>query len=340
MCGVFPLADIVIGQPCPSAPVGVRYPVVNMFDGEFCVEDFGWTIEVCNSNDNSGLAERLSRSWHVPLEGLTLRLTKANTALDEYQEKAREVMLLLSLAVGNGVAAHRQIADWGDQGSMEVWRKMTGDEIGPGHIVPAFRLGRFLEQVLPVWRQWKPDTRSEARLAINYINLSGTGYLDTRLFQITQAWEFLATAWIPGAELNDCESDLRKRIKSSYRQWKKKHTGADPNGYWGKRVTIPFEWPVTKRQIEALAESGRVDLAKIGLDLDLLKEARDTVAHTGKMPDEMRSGRHGTYKLLAAAQFGLQLLLVAKLGYSDLVVTANKGWKSYVPIENFLEEEK
>lgn len=89
-----------------------------------------------------------------------------------------------------------------------------------------------------------------------------------------------------------------------------------------------------------MAESGRVDLAKIGLDLDLLKEARDTVAHTGKMPDEMRSGRHGTYKLLAAAQFGLQLLLVAKLGYSDLVVTANKGWKSYVPIENFLEEEK
>ena len=94
---------------------------------------------------------------------------------------------------------------------------------------------------------------------------------------------------------------------------------------------------MVKRQIESLAESGRVDLAKAGLDLELLKEARDSVAHTGKIPDEMRTNRHGTYQLLAAAQFGLQLLLLAKLGYSDRVVTANEGWKSYELIEKFLK---
>ncbi|MGA2467804.1 MAG: hypothetical protein ABSH06_26085 [Thermodesulfobacteriota bacterium] len=335
-----PLADVIIGQSNPSPLVDARYPLVGMFDGKFSVEDSGWTIRVFDSEENAGRAENLSKLWGIPLEGLTLSLAKSQTTLDEYHEKARDIMLLLSLAVGNGVTSHRQIADGGSRGTMEVWRRFTGDEIGPGEIVPTFRLGRFLEQVLPVWGQWKPDTRSDARLAVNYINLSGTGYLDTRLFQITQAWEFLAAAWMPKGKLNTLESDLRKRIKYSYREWKRDYPEADPKGYWGKRITFPFEWPAAKRQIESLAESGRVDLAKVGLDLELLKEARDNVAHTGKMTDKMRTDRHGTYQLLAAAQFGLQLLLLAKLGYSDLVVTANKGWKSYEQIETFLKEAK
>jgi hypothetical protein len=215
---------------------------------------------------------------------------------------------------------------------------MTGDEAGPGHIVPAFRLRQFLKQALPVWRQWKSDKKSDVRLAITYINLSATGYLDTRLFQISQAWEFLATAWIPKGKLNDLESNLRKRIKSSYREWKKEHPEADPKGYWGSRITFPFKWPIAKRQIESLADSRRIDLSKIGLDLEVLKEARDRVAHTGKITGQMTSNLNDTYKLLAAAQFGLQLLLIAELGYSGLVITSNEGWKSNVPIEKFLKE--
>ena len=36
--------------------------------------------------------------------------------------------------------------------------------------------------------------------------------------------------------------------------------------------------------------------------------------------------------------FGLQLVLLIELGYSDLVITANEGWKSYVEINKFLME--
>ena len=78
-------------------------------------------------------------------------------------------------------------------------------------------------------------------------------------------------------------------------------------------------------------------MAKAGIDFDLLKEARDSVTHTGKMTDRMRTDR--PYPLLSAAQFGLQLLLLAKLGYSDLVVTHKEGWRSYEPIKTFLTEE-
>lgn len=333
-----PSAGVVIGRSSPSPLVEVRYPLVGMFNGKFSVEDSGWTIEVLDSDENASLAERQSKLWRVPTEGLTLRLTKTQTTLDEYHEKAREIMLLLSLAIGNGVTSYRQIADWGVQGTMEVWRQMIGDEIGPGPIVPDFRLGQFLKQVLPVWRHWKSDKKSETRLAVTYINLSGTGYLDTRLFQISQAWEFLATSWMPKGELSDLESDLRKKIKSTYREWKKEHPKADPEGYWGSRITFPFKWPAAKRQIESLADSKRVDLSKIGFDLELLKSARDSVAHVGKMPDQLTADLGDTYQLLVKAQFGLQLVLLAELGYSDLVVTAKAGWKSYVKINSFLME--
>jgi hypothetical protein len=335
-----PLTGVIIGRSVQLPLVETRYPLVGMFSGKISIEDSEWAIEVFDSEENTGCAEGLSKAWGVPLEGLTLRLAKNQTTFDEYNEKAREIMLLLSLAIGNGVTSYRQIADWGDQGTMEVWRQFTGDEIGPGEIVPDFMLGKFLEQVLPVWNQLGQDAQSNVRLAVSYINLSGKGYLDTRLFQITQAWEFLAAAWMPKGKLSALENDLRKKIKCSYQEWKKEHPEADPNGSWGKRITFPFEWPVMKRQIECLAESVRVDLAKVGLDLELLKEARDSIAHTGKMTDKMRTDRPSTYRLLSAAQFGLQLLLSAKLGYSDLVVTANEGWKSYEPIKIFFTEEK
>lgn len=333
-----PLAGVIIGRAWPTPLVEARYPLVGMYGGRFSIEDSGWTIEVIGSDEDAILAERRSKSWRVPLEGLTLRLAKPQKTMDDYHEKAQEIMLLLSLATGNGVTSYRQIADWGIQGMREVWRQMAGDEVGPGPIVPAFRLGQFLKQALPVWRQWSSEKKSDTRLAITYINLSATGYLDTRLFQISQAWEFLATSWMPKGKLNDLESNLRTRIKASYREWKRDHLGADPNGYWGGRVTFPFIWPVAKRRIESLADSRRIDLSRIGIDLEVLKKARDTVAHTGKITDQMTSNRNDTYQLLAAAQFGLQLLLLAEFGYSSLVTTSNEGWGSDVPIEKFLKK--
>jgi len=334
-----PLTGVVIGRSNSSPLMEAQYPLVGMFDGKFSIEDSEWTIEVLESDQNAIIAERRSKAWQLPLEGLTLRLATTQKTLDEYHEKAREVMLLLSLATGNGVTSYRQFANWGPQGMIEVWRKMTGDEIGPGHIIPTFRLGQFLKQALPVWKQLKSEQKSDARLAITYINLSATGYLDTRLFLISQAWEFLAKSWMPEGKLNDLESDLRTRIKSSYREWKKEHPKADPKGCWGGRVTFPFKWPIAKRQMESLAGSGKIALSKIGLDLEVLKKARDSVAHTGKMINQMTLNRNDTLQLLAAAQFGLQLVLIAELGYSGLVVTSNEGWKSNVLIEKFLKEE-
>ena len=40
--------------------------------------------------------------------------------------------------------------------------------------------------------------------------------------------------------------------------------------------------------------------------------------------------------VFTAAQLGLQLLLLAKLSYPPrIVVAGNKGWQTFVPIDNF-----
>jgi len=337
---LYPLTGVVIGLSNSSPLIEAQYPLVGMFEGNLSIEYSGWKIEILESDQNSLVAKRRSKEWRIPLEGLTLRLANPQKTLEEYHQKAKGIMLLLSLATGNGVTCHRQIANWGALGMMEVWRNMTGGEIGPGAIVPSFQLDKFLTQALPLWSQWESDKKSDVRLAISYINLSATGYLDTRLFQISQAWEFLAASWVPKGKLNDSERNLRARIKASYREWKKEAPEADPNGFWGGRVAFPFQWPLAKRQMESLAASRNIAFSKIGLDLEVLKEARDSVAHTGKLIKQMTSTKNNNSQLLSSAQFGLQLVLIVELGYTGLVVSPSKGWETYVPIEKFFKEGK
>jgi len=81
-----------------------------------------------------------------------------------------------------------------------------------------------------------------------------------------------------------------------------------------------------------------LDLGAIGLDLAELKRARDSIVHTGKMPEDMFVARGSTLKKLNAAQFVLQLLLLTELGYSGRVVSERDGWRDYVSIDKFLKK--
>ncbi|MBW1673629.1 MAG: hypothetical protein JRJ45_08290 [Deltaproteobacteria bacterium] len=246
-------------------------------------------------------------------------------------------MQLLSLACGNGVTCHTQIVSWGSEGDLEVWHQMPGDEFGPGQCVPGFRIESFLGQVLSSWSAWPEKKQSEARLAIIYINLSASGYLDTRMFQIMQGWEMLSNAWGHKVLLSGAEKNLKADIKSVYRQWRANHPKADPKGYLGSRLTSLFQWPPARRQMEALADSRGIDMARLGLYFERLKKARDKIAHSGKMPKDMLDKKNESLKLLKSAQYGLQLLLLAELGYSGLVVMEDKGWQSFVKIGEVLK---
>jgi hypothetical protein len=303
------------------------------FDGEFAFVYNGWDIKTipCQSPN----AQELAKKWRCSVEGMVLQLKREESTMDQHREFARDVMALLSLASGTGISCDRHFFIW-DNEELEIWRHMTGDEIGPGPIVPGFEVVRFLEQTLPAWQTLSQNRRKVLRLAIYDINQSALGYLDTRLFHIFQPWEYLAEAWGMHAELPESVTCLRSRLQQARKQWSKEHPNSDPNGFWGSRISSIFDWPKLKDAIERLAASFDLDFELVGLDLNLLKNARDSVAHSGKLSEDITGPDRQVLNLLTTAQYCLQLLLLRMLTYQGLVYHATRGWRTIVDIDKAL----
>jgi hypothetical protein len=326
---------ICIGSTHSAHPIEARYTLTGLFEGTFVVHHDGWTA-LLQENEYALSAQKISQGLKLSLEGLALQISGSGKSEEDYESCAKDIMLLLSLANGNGVSSHRWSLSYPNQEVVEKWRSRAGDEIGPGCIVEHWCLEQFLQQCLPVLRQMSQEDRALIGLAVAYINSSGTGYLDTRLILTAQAWEFLAAKWAPIGMLTEPEKILRDTIKRCYKEWRKAHPSSDPDGAWGNRVLFAFEWPKLKRQIEALADQAALDLEIVGINLEQLKAARDSVAHQGNLGrvDPPVIPHH---ELLMNAQQGLQLLLLQKLGYTGDVKVIENGWRSDKPISHFFK---
>lgn len=297
---------VALGQVRDTPPAESRYPLTGCFDGTIALVHDGWDIKTIPCPDKN-TAQALAQKWRIPVEGMVLQLRREGSSMVQHEDFARVVMRLLSLASGTGVSCDRHFFVWANE-ELEIWRHWTGDEIGPGAIVPAFELVKFLEQTLPTWQSLSPDQRNAIRLAIDYINLSTQGYLDTRLFQIFQTWEFLIKAWGIKGLLSESEACLRSRLKR----------------------------PKLTEAIEQFAASFNLDLKRVGLDLDLLKEARNNVAHSGKLPENFTSSNRQTLKLLTSSQYCLQLLILRIVAYQGRVNHSTGGFTTIIDIEQAL----
>jgi hypothetical protein len=324
---------VSLGQKKNTHPSESRFPLTGYFDGKFALVHNGWDINTipCQNPEN---AQELAKKWRCPVEGMVLQLRREDSTMDQHRDFAGVVMTLLSLASGTGVSCDRHFFRWADE-EIEIWRLMTGDEIGPGPIVLEFEMGRFLEQTLPAWEGLSQKQRKAIRLAVHHINQSALGYIDTRLFHIVTPWEFLAEAWGVHGELHDSLASLRSRLQQARRQWIVDHRDSDHDGFWGSRISSMFEWPKLKDGIERLAASFGLDLGRMGVNLNMLKQERDSVAHSGKLSEHL-AGSSKTIDLLITGQYCLQLLLLRMLGYQGRVYHATGGWKTIVDIDKAL----
>jgi len=326
--------EISLGQREETPPIESRYPLTNYVEGDFSLIHDGWYINSipCKSPET---AKTIIKKWRYPTEGMTLQLRHENSTMDQHMDFTRVVMTLLSLASGTGVSCHRQFFTWANK-ELEIWGHMIGDEIGPGHIIPEFEAGRFLEQTLPAWQSLSKDQQKAIRLAINHINLSELGYLDERLFHIFQSWEFLAETWGMHGVLDDSVTCLRSQLQQTRKQWLKDHQDSDPNGFWGSRISSIFEWPKAIDAIEKLADHFGLNLKQVGLDLKLLKDARDDVAHSGKLSKELSKTGEQALTLLITSRYYLQLLLLRMLSYQGLVYHATNKSQTIKKIDQAL----
>lgn len=327
---LFANRPVELGTRLDRAPTEAVCPLLGHHEGIAEVEDDGWLIElVCEDRDAVREAGRTSALWHVPTEGLLLKLSRPDASAQDYEDKARQITTLLSLADGTGVTWHRYYLSWNEGESLEILGRWTGDEIGPGEGVPSFCIQPFLEQCLPTWRSWSPEKQGLAKLAIDYINLSNEGYLDSRLLSIAQAWEMLANEWVPTPEPSEPVKELRSKLLEACKDWRTRCPGADPDAQIADRVARSITDSPILARMEALADL-RISLDTVGLDLRELKRARDHVAHCGVLPDDLLEDKPAALRLLQGAQFGLQLILLSELGYSNRVVAGTpKGWKAY-----------
>ena len=146
----------------------------------------------------------------------------------------------------------------------------------------------------------------------------------------------MAKAWGVFGALPESVISLRSRLLEALRQWKKEHPNSDPHGFWGSRISSIFDWPKLKDAIERLAASFGLDFEQVALDINLLKEARDSVAHSGKLSENFTGPDRQALDLLITAQYCLQLLLLRMLTYKGRVYHATHGWRTFVDIDKAL----
>ena len=325
---------VSLGQIGDTPPVKSSYPMTGCFKGEIALIHDGWEINTipCPKPD---IVKNLVQKWRIPVEGMVLQLRHEGSSMVQHQDFARVVMNLLSLALGTGVSCDHHFFTWANE-ELEIWRHWTGDEIGPGAIIPDYQLVKFLEQTLPTWQSLSLDQQKALHLARDYINLSARGYIDTRLLQIFQPWEFLVEAWGVKGGLSESESCLRSRLLQTGKQWNQDHSNYDVHGFWGSRISLIFEWPKLKDAILQLVTSFGLDLRRLGLDLDLLIKERNNVAHSGKLIEHPTSANRQAFSILTTGQYCLQLLILRMLRYQGPVNNSTNRITTIVDIDHAL----
>jgi len=336
---LLPLDAIEIGGRGEGAIRSATYPLVGMYYGEgssavfgdctFSIEDaHAWSV---HTRDESRI---LGRSLEA--KALVLSSLPRTIGAEGCFERLYGIARLLTLASGEGVTAHRQIVEWESGARLEVWRQMKGDELGPGMLVPEHALQHFLRVACPNWIMWPEEKKVLASRALSYLNMSTSGYLDVRLLHVVQVLEALAKAWVPPGTLNDEETGLRQALLDAYRAWRKSGSQTkDTPGFWGSRIDSLFSWPRLRRQLEELLTSHGIGLAAVRLDPDIVRKARDNVAHEGILPQQLGQNPGAALRHLQAAQLSIQLLLLSELGYTGPIWDCRGEWRTVVDTGQF-----
>jgi hypothetical protein len=155
--------------------------------------------------------------------------------------------------------------------------------------------------------------------------------LEERLLRIAQAWELVSTDWI--GELNEVPEqieNLKVRLKYSLKSWRNDFPEIDQSGFWTGRVLNSLSWDKSIAKSQKLASKYQINLESIKLDLRKLFDDRNSVAHSGRFKDY----NEDRIPLIDSSVFGLQLILLRKLGYSDLVHTVDNV--RFKKIEEFI----
>ena len=336
---LLPLKSVELGVRGSGPIRSVTYPLVGMYYGDGCtgsLDDFELAISDAELWDEYTRQDARAFGRSLESKALVLSALPRESSELECWERFQIITRLLTLASGEGVTAHRRIVNWESGEQAEIWRVATGDEIGPGMLIPEACLEEFLAQSYNEWKSWSKDDQALAARVLSYLNMSTAGYLDVRLFHVMQALESLANEWLETPALSEKLQTLRQCLLDAYRGWRDP-ADKDPDGFWGSRIGFIFDWARLRQKLEELFASMGIDLGKLDLDLSILKKARDGVGHSGILPEELGENPTDALRHLQAGQLALQLLLLFRLGYSGKLRDRRSDWARTLDMDQFAQ---
>jgi len=331
---LMPQKEFIIGNFNNNQIVSAEFPLIGYYGDEVEFEYENCLYRIGGDKQKADKQEKLSKTWEVQLEGFNLEIKNSNLDNDEFVKRATIITDMLSLATGNAIGFNRQIYNYLDGSSCEIWRSQHLDDFGVYECVPLFRISYYLKQCFPIWfEQISEADRKKINVAVNYINSTSKGYLEERLLRIAQAWELVSTDWI--GDLNEVPEqieNLKVRLRDCLKVWRSDFLEFDKTGFWTGRVLNSLSWDKSIAKAEQLASKYQINLEAINLDLKKLFNDRNSVAHSGRFEDY----EEDRIPLIDSSVIGLQLILLRKLGYSGMIHTSENNWTTYKKVEEFL----
>lgn len=276
--------------------------------------------------------QRLKAENESSRETAVLILSKIKSE-SEALSLAQDVKNLLQLACAHRVIFDRQEYVY-EMKPITIHKKMS-DNISFGYqIIHEQDLNQFLSESLDNWSNLNIAEKDALSASINYLNQTYEDFIDDRILKTVQAWESIANFWKIENDLDPEMLDLRNRVLSAYKQWRKENPLKDPSGQIGSSLARSIDQQKLITRLENLAHKYNLDTEKINLDFKRLIPLRDNVAHDARI-DQKGSE---VIDLMESAIKGLQIVILVSLGYKGKVIPNTVGIPERNDISEFLKQ--
>lgn len=327
-----PLKEMKFGYTSMTNFAHAQFPLVGLYDGQIKIDHDNWQFATSGIIQETPLIKTKSELWNLPLEGNTLLLKNIKGAsIKDFQTKANNIVLLLSLAVGNTVTFNRQLFYQNDKLMVEIWRRKPDYHFGARQCIPFFELNSFLEKSLSNFEKWSKDKRDTYYSVVNFINSSSKGFLEDRLLRLCIAWESLTNKWLSKKNFTNFNKDLnpfKKYLKEVIDKFELPEN--HDKEFIKDRILMALNWESLFNSLMKLMDQYNLDHDKLKLDLEKLIKIRNDIAHSGQF--KKKYPKKYLADLIFYNKVGLRVLLLTELGYDGLIEFKQDGWKTLIKI--------
>jgi len=329
-----PYNEIRFGSLSDNNFTYAEFPLGGFYYGKIDIVLDNWHISTIEHNSNAALLDANSFNWNTQFEGLSLILRNNSATIEDYQSKANNITMLLSLAVGNDIAFNRQIYYNDESFLFEIWRRKVDYNFGVKPCIPDSEINDYLNKTLSRFEKWNKKKKDRFYSVINYINSSNKGFLEERLLGLCIAWESLTSGWIKlkkekNEELNSLKESLKCLI-DNFNLPKEYDKELIKN-----RILLALDWERLNSLLINLLNHYELDQEKLGFDFKTLIKIRNDIAHSGQF--RKKYSKRDLVDLINNNKLGLQIVLLKELGYDGIIVCKIDKRETKIKIDELIK---